>query len=205
MTLLPFVSGLATGLSLIIAIGAQNAFLLRQGIRKDHVGATVLICVLSDAVLILAGVAGFGALLAVAPWFISVARIGGAGFLLVYALFAAKRAFSSSALEATTMSGKTTAHTAVLTALALTWLNPHVYLDTVILLGSVAAAQGDIGRWAFGAGAILASTFWFVCLGFGARYLRGFFASPKSWRFLDAVVAALMLALALSLLLPVLG
>lgn len=205
MTFLPFVSGLATGLSLIIAIGAQNAFLLRQGIRREHVGTAVAICLLSDAVLISAGVAGFGALLAAAPWFIAVARIGGAGFLLVYALLAAKRAASPSTLEVTTMPRATTRRTTALTALALTWLNPHVYLDTVILLGSLAAAQGDIGRWAFGAGAILASTLWFLCLGFGARYLRGFFASPTSWRVLDAVIAILMLALALSLLIPALG
>ena len=204
MTFLPFVSGLATGLSLIIAIGAQNAFLLRQGIRREHVGTAVAICLLSDAVLIFAGVAGFGALLATAPWFISVARIGGAGFLLVYACFAAKRALRPSKLEATTAPRPTTRRATALTALALTWLNPHVYLDTVILLGSVAAAQGDIGRWTFGAGAILASTLWFVGLGFGARYLRAFFANPKSWRVLDALIAALMLALALSLLLPVL-
>lgn len=202
MTFLPFVSGLATGLSLIVAIGAQNAFILRQGIRREHVGITVLICLVSDAVLIFAGVAGLGALLAVAPWFIDVARIGGAAFLLVYAFFAARRAISPRGMETNTAMAPTPRRSAALTALALTWLNPHVYLDTVILLGSIAAAQGDTGRWVFGAGAALASILWFIGLGFGARYLRGFFASPRSWRILDAVIASLMALLAASLLLP---
>lgn len=199
---IPFISGLATGLSLIVAIGAQNAFVLRQGIRKEHVGITVTICLVSDAALIFAGVAGLGAVLAVAPWFIDVARVGGAGFLLVYSLFAARRAFSPQGMETSTAMAPTPRRSAALTALALTWLNPHVYLDTVILLGSIAAAQGGTGRWVFGAGAALASILWFIGLGFGARYLRGFFASPRAWRLLDAVIALLMALLAVSLLLP---
>lgn len=205
VTFLPFISGLATGLSLIVAIGAQNAFILRQGIRREHVGTAVLICLVSDAVLIFAGIVGLGALLTVAPWFLFVARIGGAGFLIAYALFAARRALRPRGLEATGILATTPRRTVVLTAVALTWLNPHVYLDTVILLGSIAAAQGEAGRWPFGIGAVLASTLWFTGLGFGARYLRGFFANPRSWRVLDAVIAVFMLVLAISLLLPLLG
>jgi L-lysine exporter family protein LysE/ArgO len=202
VTFIPFISGLATGLSLIVAIGAQNAFILRQGIRKEYVGPAVLICLVSDAVLIFAGIAGLGALLSIAPWFINVARIGGATFLLVYSFFAARRAFSPRGMDTSASTPPTPRRTVVLTALALTWLNPHVYLDTVILLGSIAAAHGDSGRWVFGTGAALASILWFVGLGFGARYLRGFFASPRSWRILDAVIATLMAILAISLLFP---
>ena len=205
MIFFPFMSGLATGLSLIVAIGAQNAFVLRQGIRREHVRTTVLICLVSDALLIFAGIAGLGALLAVAPWFISVARAGGAAFLLAYAYFAARRAFSPLGMETSTAATPTPRRTVALTALALTWLNPHVYLDTVILLGSIASAQGETGRWVFGSGAALASALWFTGLGFGARYLRGFFANPRSWRVLDAVIATLMAVLAVSLLLPLLG
>ena len=108
-------------------------------------------------------------------------------------------------MDASASTPPTPRRTAVLTALALTWLNPHVYLDTVILLGSIAAAQGNSGRWVFGTGAALASILWFVGLGFGARYLRGFFASPRSWRILDAVIATLMAVLAISLLFPLIG
>jgi L-lysine exporter family protein LysE/ArgO len=205
VTYLPFISGLATGLSLIVAIGAQNAFILRQGIRKEHVGLAVMICLVSDAVLIFAGIAGLGALLSVAPWLIDAARVLGAAFLLLYSFFAARRAFSPLGMDTSATTTPTPRRTAVLTALALTWLNPHVYLDTVILLGSIAAAQGNTGRWVFGAGAVLASILWFVGLGFGARYLRGFFASPRSWRILDAVIASLMALLAVSLLLPLFG
>ncbi len=203
MMYFPFLSGLATGMTLIVAIGAQNVFILRQGCRREHIGTTVLICLLSDVVLILAGVAGFGALLALAPWFTSVARIGGAGFLVVYSFFAARRALSASSMDAQTTTAAIPQRTAALTALALTWLNPHVYLDTVVLLGSIAASQGNTGRWIFGAGAVLASTVWFFCLGFGARYLQRFFTNPKSWRVLDASVAILMLILAASLVVPV--
>jgi L-lysine exporter family protein LysE/ArgO len=205
VTYFPFITGMATGLSLIVAIGAQNAFVLRQGIRREHIGIAVLICLLSDALLIFAGIAGLGSLLSVAPWFITVARIGGAGFLLVYAVFAARRALKPRGLEDSAVLTRSTRGTVVLTALALTWLNPHVYLDTVVLLGSIASAQGDPGRWIFGAGAVLGSILWFTALGFGARYLRNFFANPRSWRVLDAVIAALMAVLATTLLLPLLG
>lgn len=205
MTIFPLITGFATGLSLIVAIGAQNAFVLRQGIRREHVGAAVLICMVSDILLIFAGIAGLGALLEVAPWFITVARLGGAGFLLIYAVFAALRALKPQSLTAKSEEFGSTLKSVIFTTLALTWLNPHVYLDTVVLLGSIASAQGSTGRWLFGAGAALGSIIWFSALGFGARYLRGFFASPRSWRILDGIIAAIMIVLALSLVVPVLG
>lgn len=195
-------AGFATGLSLIVAIGAQNAFVLRQGIRREHVRAAVLICMLSDIVLIFAGIAGLGALLEVAPWFITVARLGGAGFLLIYAAFAARRALNPGALTLSSEESGSTLKSVIITTLALTWLNPHVYLDTVVLLGSIASAQGPSGRWMFGIGAALGSIAWFSALGFGARYLRSFFANPVSWRILDGAIALIMLALAVSLVLP---
>lgn len=205
MTIFTLLTGFATGLSLIVAIGAQNAFVLRQGIRREHVGTAVLICMVSDILLIFAGIAGLGALLEVAPWFITVARLGGAGFLLIYAVFAALRALKPQSLTTKSEEFGSTLKSVILTTLALTWLNPHVYLDTVVLLGSIASAQGSTGRWLFGAGAALGSILWFSALGFGARYLRGFFASPRSWRILDGIIAAIMIVLALSLVIPVLG
>ena len=205
MTIFPLLTGFATGLSLIVAIGAQNAFVLRQGIRREHVGTAVLICMVSDILLIFAGIAGLGALLEVAPWFITVARLGGAGFLLIYAFFAALRALKPQSLTTKSEEFGSTLKSVIFTTLALTWLSPHVYLDTVVLLGSIASAQGSTGRWLFGAGAALGSILWFSALGFGARYLRGFFASPRSWRILDGIIAAIMIVLALSWVIPVLG
>lgn len=203
MTFFPVLTGFATGLSLIVAIGAQNALVLRQGIRREHVGATVLICMLSDIVLIFAGIAGLGALLNAAPWFIDVARIGGAAFLVVYAVFAARRAMSPRVLTSVSEAPGNTLRSIIFTTLALTWLNPHVYLDTVILLGSIASAQGPSGRWFFGLGAALGSVAWFAILGFGARYLRGFFATPVSWHILDGTIALVMLLVAVALVLPI--
>jgi len=203
----PVLAGFGSGLSLIAAIGAQNAFVLRQGIRREHVLPVVVVCIASDALLILAGVAGFGALTSQAPWLLVAARLGGAAFLLVYAVFAARRALRPAALtveeDAGPVGGKRRPgpQAAVLTVAALTWLNPHVYLDTVVLLGSLASAQGDPGRWLFAVGAAVASLVWFSALGFGARGLRRFFARPASWRVLDGLVAVVMAALAVSLLL----
>lgn len=205
VNLLPMFTGLATGLSLIVAIGAQNAFVLRQGIRQEHVRTAVLICALSDTVLIFAGIAGLGVLLSIAPWFITVARLGGAIFLLAYAIFAARRALKPQSLTLSREESGNTLKSVVLTTLALTWLNPHVYLDTVVLLGSIASAQGPSGRWLFGAGAALGSILWFSALGFGARHLRGFFASEVSWRILDGIIAMIMFTLAIMLVIPLLG
>jgi L-lysine exporter family protein LysE/ArgO len=195
----PFLTGLGASLGLIVAIGAQNAFVLRQGIKRQWILPVVLVCLLSDALLIFAGVAGIGALIQEAPVLLAVIRWVGAAFLLAYALFAARRALRPGTLEAAAVRGNGTMAGAVLTAVGLTWLNPHVYLDTLVLLGSLANAQGDPGRWWFGVGAALASALWFPLIGFGARGLSDFFARPTSWRVLDGCVAALMLTLAVLL------
>ncbi|GIG28326.1 LysE/ArgO family amino acid transporter [Cellulomonas marina] len=197
--LLAALSGLGLGLSLIVAIGSQNAFVLRQGLRREHVGVVVLVCVVSDAVLIAAGVAGAGAAVEAVPGLLTVVRVAGAVFLLAYGVLAARRALRPPAvLEAAGARGPTSVRAAVATTLALTWLNPHVYLDTVVLLGSV--AQGHGGRsWWFAAGAVLGSALWFPLLGFGAALLRPLFASPRAWRVLDGLIAVVMVVLAVSL------
>lgn len=189
--------GLGTGLSLIIAIGAQNAYVLRLGIegRSRIVLPVVLVCAISDAVLILAGVLGIGAVIAAAPVALIVIRVLGSGFLLVYGASAALRAFRPRAMVAEENAGSVALRTAVLTTIGLTWLNPHVYLDTVILLGSVANQQGADERWWWAAGAIAASFLWFSALGFGARFLRPVFSRPRAWRVLDAIIAVVMIAL----------
>jgi L-lysine exporter family protein LysE/ArgO len=240
-------AGLGLGLGLIVAIGAQNAFVLRQGIRREHVLAVVLICIASDAALIVAGVAGAGALFTAVPWLLAVARWGGALFLLTYAALAARRALrrptpdaeglridegppgggsrdgiavapgapspagwhpaGTSTLAMPAPAGTTVAAPGpsrllpvIGTALALTWLNPHVYLDTLVLLGSVGSSHGQ-ARWAFAAGAIVASTLWFSALGVAARLLAPVFARPTAWRVLDGIIAVVMTAVAAGLLL----
>ncbi len=198
--LLTALAGLGLGLSLIVAIGAQNAFVLRQGLRGQRVGTVVLVCALSDVVLIAAGVAGAGAVVQGRPALLDVVRIAGAAFLAAYGLLAARRALRPQALASQGGTPPTSSWTAtVATALALTWLNPHVYLDTVVLLGSI--AQSHPGRqWWFAAGAAAASVAWFTALGYGAVALRPVFARPHAWRVLDALIAVVMLALAASLL-----
>jgi L-lysine exporter family protein LysE/ArgO len=243
-------AGLGLGLGLIVAIGAQNAFVLRQGIRGEHVLPVVVICIVSDAVLIVAGVAGAGALFTAVPWLATAARWGGAAFLIGYAVLAARRAArrpegagSGPSLDLdgdaapvvghpstgsadvapgsaarrddaarSTLVQERPAHrglgergtgrmAAVLgTALALTWLNPHVYLDTVVLLGSVAATHGE-ARWAFAAGAVVGSTVWFSALGVASRALAPVFAKPVAWRVLDGVIAVVMTTIAVALVL----
>lgn len=186
-------AGFGTGLSLIVAIGAQNALVLRQGVRRDGVLAVVGICALSDAALIALGVAGVGALVVAWPSALTVVGLLGGVFLIGYGLLAARRVLRPSALHA----GDTPAASrrgVVLTCLAMTWLNPHVYLDTVFLLGSVAADRGPL-RWTFGLGAVLASVCWFAALGFGARLLSGILARPSAWRVLDGLVAVMMIGL----------
>ncbi|HEY8702953.1 MAG TPA: LysE/ArgO family amino acid transporter [Arthrobacter sp.] len=195
----PALLGFGTGMGLIVAIGSQNAFVLRQGIRGEHVAAVVLVCGVSDAALIAAGIAGIGALIEASPALVDVARYAGAAFLMVYGAMAARRAIRPGALTASGRQNALSAGAAVSTVLALTWLNPHVYLDTVLLLGTVANQQTQDLRWWFGAGAIAASAAWFSALGFGARILRPFFARPLSWRLLDALIAAMMLALGVRL------
>ncbi|QCD53907.1 LysE/ArgO family amino acid transporter [Streptomyces hawaiiensis] len=194
-------AGFGTGLSLIVAIGAQNAFVLRQGIRRQAVLAVVAICALSDAALIALGVGGVGAVVVKWPGVLTaVGWIGGA-FLLGYGALAARRVFRPGG-EALRTQGEAagSVRRAVLTCLAMTWLNPHVYLDTVFLLGSVAADHGSL-RWTFGLGAVLASLCWFTALGFGARMLGRFLAKPAAWRVLDGLVAATMIVLGAVLIL----
>jgi L-lysine exporter family protein LysE/ArgO len=196
---LPALAGFASGMSLIVVIGAQNAFVLRMGLRREHVLPVVAVCALSDAVLIFAGVAGVGAIVLLAPVALVVARWGGAAFLVGYALYAARRALRPGRLNGADVAAMPVA-TAVLSGLALTWLNPHVYLDTLVLLGSLAVTHGTDGRWLFGAGATLASAVWFSLLGFGARFLAPLFARPLAWRVLDGAIALLMLTLAILLI-----
>lgn len=199
--LLPLAAGLGLGLSLIVAIGAQNAFVLRQGIRGEHVLPVVMICTLSDLVLIFLGISGIGLVIGRFPVALVVVRWLGAAFLVGYGLLAARRAFLGGRLEAVRDGSGSSLRSVVLTTLALTWLNPHVYLDTVLLLGSVANTHGDVGRWLFGAGAGLGSIIWFTALGYGARLLAGVFDKPLAWRILDAVIAATMILLGVSLVL----
>ncbi|MEF2073433.1 LysE/ArgO family amino acid transporter [Consotaella aegiceratis] len=197
-------AGFLLGLSLIVAIGAQNAFVLRQGLVRRHVLALCLICSLSDAVLIAAGVAGLGSLISSHPRLIAVVAVGGAIFLYAYAALALRRAFSGEALKARDDDGAASLKAAALTCLALTFLNPHVYLDTVVLLGSLSARFATPqDRLAYAIGAATASFAWFFALGYGARLLAPLFAKPISWRILDLVIAAVMATLATNLLVEV--
>ncbi len=184
-----------------MAIGAQNAFVLRQGLRGQHVLAVVAVCTVSDIVLIAAGVGGLGVVVQSAPVLLTVIRYAGAAFLLGYGLLAARRAFAASSLTADSTGATVALGATVLTCLALTWLNPHVYLDTVLLLGSFANTYTSPDRWFLGAGAMVASIIWFTSLGYGARKLGPLFARPIAWRVLDSVIAAVMFGLALGLLL----
>ncbi|APZ33624.1 amino acid transporter [Microbacterium aurum] len=234
-------AGFGLGLSLIVAIGAQNLFVLRQGIRREYALAVGAVCAVSDAALIALGVSGLGFVLHSAPWLVTAVRWAGFAFLLCYGVLAARRALRGSG-EALVVDGATpvatareTAHprrdgqrdapsrhecpvspdagAAVATAaparllpvlatcLALTWLNPHVYLDTVFLLGSVASTHGA-DRWWFAAGAATASVVWFFALALGARYLGRWLATPRAWRILDGVIAVVMIAIAVSLVWP---
>jgi L-lysine exporter family protein LysE/ArgO len=198
-TLLATASGLVLGLGLIVAIGAQNAFVLRQGLRVEYVAAVVAVCIASDLVLIGAGVLGAGAVLSRLPWLIPVVCFAGAAFLLGYGLLAARRALRPGALLPDAAGARAGLAVTVGTCLALTWLNPHVYLDTVVLLGSTASTYGR-HRWQFAAGAGLGSAVWFAGLGYGARLLRPVFARPAAWRILDGAIAIVMTLLAVSLL-----
>lgn len=241
MNLASLLAGLGLGISLIAAIGAQNAFLLRQGAKREHLALVLAICIASDVALIAAGVAGIGAALDHAPWLTELLRWGGAAFLIAYGLMAAWRALRPGpgrALDAadrpaaaarsvppapptSTASAdprdpgavatalatavappaarrRSSATAVALTTLALTWLNPHVYLDSVVLLGTAAAAHGD-DRWSFAVGAVAASVVWFIAVGLGARALGPLLRTPTAWRVLDAGVAAIMLALGVGL------
>jgi L-lysine exporter family protein LysE/ArgO len=190
-------AGFLTSMTLIVAIGAQNAFVLRQGIRREHVLPVVAVCATADALLITAGIAGLGALITNHPTVLSVTRYGGAAFLLVLAFGAFRRARRPEVLDPAA-AGPASLSAVLTTCLALTFLNPHVYLDTVVLLGSL-AHQHDPGAWAFGVGAVLASVTWFTALGFGAAFLRPVFARPRSWQVLDVIIGVVMATLAVLL------
>ena len=197
---LDFFTGMATGLALIVAIGSQNAFVLRQGVRREHVLPIVAFCAISDALLILAGVAGAGAFIRGNPVLLDITRFGGAAFLGAYGLLAARRAWVGGQMRIERSQGSTLG-AAMAACFGFTFLNPHVYLDTVVLLGSVAAQRGDQGRWVFGSGAAVGSLLWFSALGFGARLLAPWFEKDIAWRVLDSVIALVMAALCVGLLL----
>ncbi len=196
-----FFEGFGTSAALIIAIGAQNAFVLRQGLARSHVLPVVLVCALSDALLITLGVAGLGRWVQAHPALLALTRWGGAAFLLAYGVLAARRALAPHALS---LQGGAVGdlRSALAACLAFTYLNPHCWLDTVVLLGSIAAQRPDGERTLFGAGAASASAVWFFALGYGARLLAPLFARPIAWRVLAAAIALVMWAIAASLIVP---
>ncbi|MDI1244088.1 MAG: LysE/ArgO family amino acid transporter [Rhodoferax sp.] len=195
-----FFNGFATGLALIVAIGSQNAYVLRQGILLQHVLPLVIFCALSDAVLILAGIGGAGLLVRDNITLMTLTRYGGALFLAAYGVLAARRAWQATGMPAD-HSGAVSLSTALVACFAFTFLNPHVYLDTVVLLGALANQRPDPGRWIYGFGAASASLCWFAALGFGARFLAPLFATVMAWRVLDGLIALTMWTLAAMLLL----
>lgn len=200
MLLSAALAGLLAGAGLIIAIGAQNAFVLRQGLQRRYVGAVVLTCMLGDIALILAGVAGMGALVLQWPVLLQGLRFGGAAFLGGYALLAARRAWRGQGGLAAASGALPGARRVLLACLAFTFLNPHVYLDTMVLLGTLSTGYAGAARWAFAGGACVASVAWFSALGFGARWLQPVFARPRAWQLLDALMALFMAALCVLLL-----
>ncbi|NHQ92559.1 LysE/ArgO family amino acid transporter [Janthinobacterium lividum] len=200
-----FLQGLTLGLGLIVAIGSQNAFVLRQGLRREHVGAIVLFCALSDAALIAAGVLGMASALGQRPMLASALALGGAAFLAVYGWQALRRARRPQQLRAAE-GGAQLGLTAILAqAAAFTLLNPHVYLDTVLLVGSIGAQQPGALRGWFIVGASAASLLWFASLGYGARWLAPWFARPRAWQVLDGLIGVTMFVLSALLLRHALG
>jgi len=203
----PCFAGFALGASLIIAIGAQNAFVLRQGLRREHVLPVVVTCTLCDVALIALGAAGFGSLVRAFPAVTSIAAWGGAAFLLVYGALSFRSAVRTGALDVAEKPPRAlpSAGAAIAATLALSLLNPHVYLDTVVLLGSVAAQHPAPERLAFALGAMSASAAWFAGLGYGARLLAPLFAKPRAWRVLDVAIGVIMWWIAAGLVLAQLG
>ena len=192
LDLAPALTGFGTGLGLIVAIGAQNAWVLRQGVRREHIGLVVAICALSDLVLIAAGTGAIRIVTGMAPWVLEVLRWGGVIYLVAFALTSFRSALRPGALE---QSAASPAASVAATTLALTWLNPHVYLDTVLMLGTVTNNFGS-ARWWAAAGAGAASVLWFTGLGLGARALSGPLSSPRTWRVADVLVGCVMLGVA---------
>jgi len=190
-----FFSGLGLGAGLIMAIGAQNVHVLRTGLRREHVGLTVLVCILIDAALIALGVAGMGAAVQASPLLLTAAKWGGAAFLLWYGIRSWRAVFAGGALQVAGDGVRTSARQALLSVLALSLLNPHVYLDTVVLLGAIGGSFPLAERPSFAAGAMCASALWFSALGFGATRLSRLFAKPAAWKWIDGVAGTTMLAL----------
>ncbi len=197
----PFLEGCGTGAGLIIAIGAQNAFVLKQGLLKNHVFATVLVCSLIDAALIALGVGGFGAILTSNALLLSAARWGGAAFLFYYGFRSFRSVFKSESLHLDGSPDRPDLKMTLITVLAVCLLNPHVYLDTVVLLGSIGAQFPDSERLFFALGAMLSSFVWFFTMGYGARHLAPLFQKPLAWKILDVLIGCIMWGIAISLLL----
>lgn len=191
-------AGLLAGFSLIVAIGAQNAFVLRQGVRREHAGVVVLICAASDLLLIGGGTLGIGSIIEHAPVLLTLLRWGGVCYLIWFAFGSFRSAIRPDGLHEASGAARTLRQV-VGTTLALTWLNPHVYLDTVLMLGNLANQHGHRMRWAFAGGAGVASLVWFSGLGFGARMLAGPLGRPGTWRVIDALIGLVMVAMALRL------
>jgi len=201
MTAPAFIQGWLMTAGLIVAIGAQNALVLRQGLARTHVGPVVLLCTLSDWLLIALGVFGLGAAIQSSPALLQVFRFGGAAFLVIYGLRSARQAWRGQGALVQADPRANTLATTLVSTLALTYLNPHVYLDTVVLLGSVGAQHGSDGRIAFAVGAGLASLMWFAMLGYGAVAASRWLRHPAAWRAIDAGVAVVMFSVAAQLLL----
>ena len=193
--------GATTTISLVAVIGAQGTFVLRQGIMGRHITPILVFCILSDALMIGLGVVGLGALLDAAPWFIEVFRYVGAVFLAWFGFEAGRRVFTPHSIVVDDEQGDSQSlKAALLTTAAVTYLNPHAWLDTTILLGSLANAQGDPGRWWYYLGCCCGSLIWFMVLGYGSRLLRPLFARPSAWRVLDGATVLLMAYLVFNLL-----
>ncbi|MCV2350262.1 LysE/ArgO family amino acid transporter [Paucibacter sp. Y2R2-4] len=195
-----YLHGLSLGLSLIMAIGAQNAFVLRQGLRREHVLLIVLCCAMADAVLMAAGVYGLAALIGERRWLAQGLTAGGAAFLAIYGLQALRRAAQSGSLQPGQDSAQQSRRQVLLQLAGFTLLNPHVYLDTVLLVGSIGAQHVGTAKLAFVIGAASGSVLWFAGLGFGARWLAPVFAKPRAWQVLDVLIGLTMLGLAALLL-----
>ncbi|WP_151526572.1 LysE/ArgO family amino acid transporter [Serinicoccus kebangsaanensis] len=200
MPLTLVLTGLLTGIGLIAAVGAQNAYLLRAGLRRQHVAPLVLLCAASDVVLIGLAVLGVGAAVQEWPAFLDVARWGGAAFVIGYGLHVGWRALRPGQALTAARGGELTLRRALTTMAALTWLNPHLYLD-IIVLGSIANTHGPDGRWWYYAGLVAASVLWFSLLGFGSRGLAPLLSRPRSWQVLDGLIAVVMLAIGAGLIL----
>lgn len=194
--MIAFLPGFLAGLSLIVAIGAQNAFVIRQGLTRQRVFVVVAICALCDALLIALGIAGLGAIIQGLPWLLEIVRWFGVIYLSWFGIKSVRSAFKNEVMDAS--GAQTTSLAKVITSvLGFTLLNPHVYLDTVILLGSISNQFAD--KWAFGFGAMTASAVWFSSIGFGAKAASRFMSKPIFWRVLDSLIAVIMFSIALFL------